>query len=55
MNCTVVLDWKFAVALSATTVGIISAVKMDVADAKEVSIPAVAACKGYAVAVTSDC
>lgn len=55
MNCTVVLDWKFAVALGAAAVGIIFAVKMDAADAKEVSIHAVDACKEYAVAVTGDC
>lgn len=55
MNCTVVLDWKFAVALGAATVGIIFAVKMNAADAKEVSIHAVDACKEYAVAVTDDC
>ena len=55
MNYTVVLDWKFAVALGAAAVGIIFAVKMDTADAKEVSIHAIDACKEYAVAVTGDC
>lgn len=55
MNCTVVLDWKFAVALGAAAVGIIFAVKMDAADAKEVLIHEVDACKEYAVAVTGDC
>lgn len=55
MNCTVVLDWKFAVALGAAAVGIIFAMKMDAADAKEVSIHAVDACKGYTVAVTGGC
>lgn len=55
MNCTVVLDWKFAVALGAAAVGIIFAAKMGAADAKEVSIHAVDACKEYAVAVTGGC
>ncbi len=55
MNCTVVLDWKFAVALGAAAVGIIFAVKMDAADAKEVSIHAVDTCKELAVAVTGNC
>jgi len=54
MNCTVVLDWKFAVALGAAAVGIIFAVKMDAAEAKEVSIHAVDACKEYAVAIAGD-
>ena len=55
MNCTVVLDWKFVVALGTAAVSIIFAVKMDVADAKEVSIRAVDACREYAVAVTGNC
>ena len=55
MNCTVVLDWKFAVALGVAAVSIIFAVKMDATAAKEVSIHAVDACKEYAVAVTGDC
>lgn len=55
MNCTVVVDWKFAVALGATTVGIIFAIKMDAADAKEVSIHAIDAYKEYTVAVAGNC
>lgn len=55
MNCTVVLDWKFVVALGAVAVGIIFTVKMDAADTKEVAIHVVDACKEYAVAVTGDC
>ena len=55
MNYTVILDWKFAVALGVATVGVIFAVKMDAADAKEVSIQAIDACKEYAVAVTGNC
>ena len=55
MNCTVVLDWKFAAAIGASVVGIIFAVKMNAADAKEVSIHAVDACKEYAVAAIGNC
>lgn len=55
MNCTVVLDWKFVVALGAAAVSIIFAAKMNAADAKEVSIHAIDACKEYAVAITGDC
>ncbi len=55
MNCTVVIDWRFAVALGAATVGIILVVKMDSTEAKEVIIHAVDACKEYAVAVTGRC
>lgn len=55
MNCTVVMDWKFAVALGAAAVGIIFAVKMDAADAKDVSIHAIDACKKYADAIVGGC
>lgn len=55
MNCTVVIDWKFAVALGAAAVAVIFAVKMDAADAKEVSIHAVDACKDYAIAIDGNC
>lgn len=55
MNCTVVLDWKFAVALGVVFVGVIFAVKMDASDAKEVSIHAVDACKEYAIAFNGKC
>ncbi len=51
MNFTVVIDWKFAVALGAVTVGVIFAVKMNAEDAKEVSIHAVDACKECAAAI----
>ena len=54
MNFTVVLDWKFAVAIGAISVGIIFAVKMDASDAKEVSIHAIDACKEYVVSVTGN-
>ena len=55
MNCTVILDWKFAVALGAAVVGIIFATKMSDTDAKEVSIHAIDACKEYAVAHNDNC
>lgn len=55
MNYTVVIDWKFAVALGAATVGFIFATKMDAADAKEVSIHVIDALKEYAVALSGGC
>ena len=55
MNYTVVIDWKFAVALGAAAVGFIFAMKMDAADAKEVSIHAIDAFKEYAVALSGGC
>lgn len=55
MNCTVVIDWKFVVALGAATVGFVFATKMDAADAKEVSIHAIDSFKEYAVALSGGC
>ena len=55
MNCTVIIDWKFTVALGAAAVGTIFAVKMKAADVKEVSIHAVDAFKEYAVANYGNC
>lgn len=55
MNSTVVIDWKFAVALGVATVGIVFAAKMDAADAKEVSIHAIDTFKEYAVALSGGC
>lgn len=55
MNGTVVIDWKFSVALGATAVGITSIVKMNSADVKEVAIHAIDACKELAVALCGDC
>lgn len=55
MNYSVVIDWKFVVALGVATVGIIFAVKMSPADAKEVSIHTVDACKDYAIAINGEC
>ena len=55
MNGTVIIDWRFAVALGAAAVGIVFAVKMDAADAKEVSIHAIDSFKEYAVALSGGC
>ena len=50
MNFVVTIDWKFVVALGASAVGIIFAVKMDADAAERVSTHVVDACKEYAVA-----
>ena len=50
MNYTVVIDWKFPVAVGVAVAGIIFAVKMTAADAKEVSIHAIDACKECEIA-----
>lgn len=55
MNCTVNIDWKFPVALGVAVAVVIFAVKMDAADAKEVSIHAIDACKEYAMSQNGDC
>ena len=55
MNCTVIIDWKFVVALGIAAVGTIFAVKIDAAGAERVSIHAVDAYKEYAVAISGDC
>lgn len=55
MDCTVILDWKFIVALGAATVGVVFAVKMSPTDAKEVSIYAIDTCKEFAVALNGNC
>lgn len=54
MNLNVTIDWKFVVALGMATVGVVFAVKMDVAAAERVSTHAVDACKEYAIAGNSD-
>jgi hypothetical protein len=41
MKTTIVLDWKFVVALGAVAVGTIFAIKMDAVAIKEVSIHAI--------------
>ncbi len=55
MNYTVVIDWKFNVALGVATVCTIFAAKMDAAGAKEVLTHAVDACKELAVAFIGNC
>ena len=54
MNLTVVIDWKFVVALGASTAGIIHAAKADSNAAGQVSIHAVDACKELALAGNSE-
>ena len=54
MNLTVLIDWKFAVALGGAAALVIFASKMDGAAAERVSTHAVDACKEYAVAVIGD-
>ena len=53
MNFVVTLDWKFVVALGASAVGTIFAVKMDASAAERVSIHAVDALKDYVIAENS--
>ncbi|MCQ2081361.1 MAG: hypothetical protein MJZ11_06850 [Lachnospiraceae bacterium] len=55
MNLTINIDWKFIVALGATTVGIIFAVKMDASAAERVSTHVADACKEYAIAGNGNC
>ena len=55
MTFVVNIDWKFVVALGASVVGVIFAVKMDADAAERVSAHVVDACKEYAVAGNSDC
>ena len=50
MNFSVIIDWKFVVALGAATVGVIFATKMNAAAAERVSVHVADACKEYAVA-----
>ena len=54
MNYTVLIDWKFVVALGVATVGTIFAVKMDASAAERVSTHVVDACKEYAFAANSE-
>ena len=54
MNYTVVIDWKFPVAVGVAVAGIIFAVKMTAADAKEVSIHVIDACKECEIAFLGD-
>lgn len=54
MNCTVMIDWKFVVALGAATVATIFAVKMDSSAAERVSTHAVDAYKECAIATSGN-
>ena len=48
---SVIIDWKFVVALGAAAVGIIFAVKMPADAAERVSVHAIDACQGHAIAL----
>ncbi len=48
---SVIIDWKFVVALGAAVIGSIFAVKMPADAAERVSVHAIDACQGYAIAV----
>lgn len=50
MNLNVNIDWKFAVALGGSAIGIIFALKMNPEAAERVSIYAIDTCKDYVVA-----
>lgn len=52
---SVVIDWKFVVALGGAATCIIFAVKMPADAAERVLTHVVDACQGYAIAVTGDC
>lgn len=54
MNFTVLIDWKFVVALGAAAGIAIFASKMDSSEAERVSIHAIDACKEYAEAVNGN-
>ena len=54
-NLSVTIDWKFVVALGASAVGIIFAVKMDDYAAERVSTQMVNACKEFAIAEQCNC
>lgn len=53
MNCSV--DWKFVVATGLAVAGIVFSVKTDAADAKEVLIHGIDACKEWAITVRGCC
>ena len=55
MNTTVILDWKFVVAIGATTAVIILAAKMTPAEAKEVLTKLVDTHTVRTIALTGDC
>ena len=55
MNLTVLIDWKFVVALGTVAVGTIFALNMDSSATERVSIHAIEATKEFAVATKSNC
>ena len=55
MNCTVIIDWKFVVALSVPIAATIFALKMSAEQATDVSTQAIVACKECAVAFQGNC
>lgn len=55
MTATVTIDWKFVLAMGASTVGVIFALKMDADAAERVSAIVADACKDYAIAVNGNC
>ncbi|WP_022761974.1 hypothetical protein [Butyrivibrio sp. AD3002] len=50
MNFTLLIDWKFVVALGGSAMGIIFAAKMEPDAVERVSVHLADACKEYAVA-----
>ena len=52
MNCTVLLDWKFAAVVSATVVGVCLVSKLDAEGAKEVAMRLADAFDGKAIALS---
>ena len=53
MDCKVVIDWKFVVAVGVVAVGVIFAAKMNPEATKDVSIRAMDTVKEYAIAKSS--
>lgn len=54
MSYSVVIDWRFIVALGASTASIIFLSKIDSADAKEVAIHVIDTFKGTTIALNGD-
>ena len=55
MNTTVILDWRFVVAVGTATAGIILAVKMTPSEAKEVLTRVVDTYTTRTIVLTGDC
>lgn len=55
MNTTVIIDWKFIVALGTVTAGTIFAVKMDASAVERVLIHSIDAVKECAVTANGNC